>query len=302
MAKADVVGAVRRLNSSTKQRLRLRKIGIAAYRTATSTFRVFPPPRAFLNGPGKSGTHLLSDCVALLPRFAFSGRHFGLMSYAEDVRRPSQAFSLPADHERLSRFLRMCPNGMFVTAHAEFDEELRSIVSELEFKHVLLMRDPRDVAVSRAFFRKRLSWHPHHRYFTESLTTDEDRVMAVIEGFPASDISPVPLASVADDFRAYLGWLDCPEVLVVRFEDMVGPSGGKSRETQLETVQKIAEFVGRPIEHDEVASVADKMYDKSGFTYRKGIVGDWENHFNDAHRDSFERTAGDLLERLGYES
>ncbi|MGH6933448.1 MAG: sulfotransferase domain-containing protein, partial [Dongiaceae bacterium] len=34
---------------------------------------------------------------------------------------------------------------------------------------------------------------------------------------------------------------------------------------------------------------------------RKGAVGDWRNHFDDRARDIFERSAGPLLRRMGYD-
>lgn len=36
--------------------------------------------------------------------------------------------------------------------------------------------------------------------------------------------------------------------------------------------------------------------------YRKGVAGDWANHFTDAHKAAFEDRFGDLLVRLGYEA
>ena len=36
--------------------------------------------------------------------------------------------------------------------------------------------------------------------------------------------------------------------------------------------------------------------------FRKGVVGDWKNHFTHKHILDFEKIAGDLLEQLGYET
>jgi Sulfotransferase domain len=40
--------------------------------------------------------------------------------------------------------------------------------------------------------------------------------------------------------------------------------------------------------------------DPSSF-YRKGIAGDWKNHFTEEDRRAFKEEAGELLIRLGYE-
>ena len=302
VSSSSFVSALRRVNKKTMQHPRVRRFGIAAYRTGVRGIFFLPGPRVLLNGPSKSGTHLLSDCVALLPRMMFSGRHFGVVREAAQVKRPAQAFSLPSQRHSLGRFLARCPNGMFVTAHADHDPWMAETLAKLEFRHILLLRDPRDVVVSRAFFRKRLPWHPHHRYFTEVLKTDAERIMATIEGFPAQPTSPVPLESINDAFRRYLSWFDSQDLLTVRFEDLVGPVGGGQLAAQLNAVRKIADHIGRPIDDDEVVRVADRMYATSGLTYRKGVAGDWRNHFTDEHRAVFDRVSGDLLEVLGYGS
>lgn len=36
-------------------------------------------------------------------------------------------------------------------------------------------------------------------------------------------------------------------------------------------------------------------------TFRKGVTGDWKNHWNDAHKKKFKDLAGDFLIELGYE-
>jgi hypothetical protein len=38
-----------------------------------------------------------------------------------------------------------------------------------------------------------------------------------------------------------------------------------------------------------------------GSHYRKGIVGDWKNYLNEAHKAQFKEAAGDKLIELGYE-
>jgi hypothetical protein len=35
--------------------------------------------------------------------------------------------------------------------------------------------------------------------------------------------------------------------------------------------------------------------------YRKGVAGDWKNHFTEEDKRAFKALAGDMLIRLGYE-
>jgi hypothetical protein len=40
----------------------------------------------------------------------------------------------------------------------------------------------------------------------------------------------------------------------------------------------------------------------SGSHYRKGVSGDWMNHFDQGHREYFKARYGQLLVKLGYEA
>ena len=185
-----------------------------------------------LNGPGKSGTHLLNDCLSLMPKMMFSGKHFALSEFfAGPVDQPDPPFRrlvhpLPLDAARLKRYLQRCPQGMFVTAHAGFHPGLSHLVGELGFKHILLLRDPRDVAVSHAFYVTRDTLHDHHKYYTETLRSEEERLMASIRGFGEDAGRRKFLPPIGESFGAYLPWMGDPSTLVVRFEDMIGPLGG----------------------------------------------------------------------------
>ena len=44
----------------------------------------------------------------------------------------------------------------------------------------------------------------------------------------------------------------------------------------------------------------DKGEEEKSSFFRKGVVGDWENYFNDASFEVFRKQTGDLLHELGY--
>jgi hypothetical protein len=294
---------IRIANKRTKNNRTLRRVGIRTYSSVVRAHRFLPPPRVLLNGPPKSGTHLLSDCLSLMPKMVFSGRHFALADFFVDSGVHSHhAEPYPKLREAaLAKVLRRCPRGMFVTAHARFHPILEALIRELQFKQVLLLRDPRDVVVSHAFYVKREPLHFHHTYFTETLKSDEQRIMATIRGF-GSDVSHSrPLPPIGESFAGFVRWLDDPFTLAIRFEDLIDSRGTGDKEKQLNTVKTIGDFVGRPIDGERAQFIAQKMYGKGSLTFRKGQAGDWRNHFTEAHRHAFKETAGDMLVRLGYE-
>jgi hypothetical protein len=281
-----------------------RRLGVAGYRAAVGFNRFLPPPRILLNGPSKSGTHLLSDCLALLPKTMYSGRHFALAEFArsqrpvtDDGADPARPMSL--DERTLERFLRRCPQGMFVTAHARFHPRLSQLLADLGYRQLLLLRDPRDIVMSFTRYVVSRPNHHRHQYYTQVLSTDDERIMATITGVPT--LSP-PLQPMHTTVDSYLPWGAEPSTLVCKFEDLVGPLGQGSAETQVATVQAISQFLQRPIPLDHARAVADKMYSTASLTYRKGAIGDWRNHFSPAHRQTFKARAQGMLMQLGYES
>jgi sulfotransferase 6B1 len=302
--KSFLLSLIRFANKKTRSSRVLRQAGIRAYTSIVRANVFLPPPKVLLNGPGKSGTHLLGDCLSLMPKMMFSGRHFALPEFFYGPVEPSDPWfrppvsSPPLDVGRLKKYLGRCPQGMFVTAHARFHPDFSDLVKELRFKHVLLLRDPRDVAVSHAFYMLQDALHQHYGYYTKTLKSDEERLMASIRGFKNAENWLLP---VGESFGAYLPWTNDPSTLAVRFEDLIGLHGGGDAEKQLDEIVRIGSFVERPLSREQASQIARKMYGKGGLTFRKGRAGDWRNHFTEAHKRAFKDTAGELLIKLGYE-
>lgn len=293
---------VRFSNRHTKNSRALRQVGIEIYKSVIQLNKFLPAPQVLLNGPPKSGTHLLSDCLSLMPKMMFSGRHFALTDFFTSDTAVLPSGHPVADEQRLTAFLKRCPQGMFVTAHARFHPVLSSLIERLQFKHIFLLRDPRDIAVSHVFHVKREPLHPQHQHFTKVLNNDEERLMETIGNLKLLEgATGVPPRSAFDTLAGSLPWLTDPSTLVVRFEDLIGPQGGGDPVKQLDTIKRIGAFVERPLGEEHAHAIAHKMYGKQSSTFRKGQIGDWPNHFSNAHRDAFKEVMGERLIALGYE-
>lgn len=89
-------------------------------------------------------------------------------------------------------------------------------------------------------------------------------------------------------------------LMVLKFEDL--------KSAPEETIKRIFEFLGVKDTPEVVAMVAEntnisklkKDKDESGF-FRKGAIGDWQNHFSEEHKQLFKSIAGEQLINLGYE-
>ncbi|MBW1804586.1 MAG: hypothetical protein JRJ85_28140 [Deltaproteobacteria bacterium] len=110
--------------------------------------------------------------------------------------------------------------------------------------------------------------------------------------------------SIADEynpieaFRLSRVLLYHPEVLKVRFEDLIGPQGGGDSTTQIETIESIYAYLG--IAGMDAAKVAGQIFSKDSPTFRKGQIGSHKEFLSKEQLDKFHRLHGTLLKQYGY--
>jgi hypothetical protein len=271
---------------------------VPAYRAVARANVFLPGPRVFANSFPKGGTHLLSALLGELPRMMFSGVHCAAGDFTAGAPRADAA---NVDWDALRRTLRRVRNGQFMTAHFPYVEGLERELDDLGYRSLLILRDPRDVVVSAQHYVTTLDSHDLHRRFTEQFRTDNERIRATIEGFPADELGRGQ-DSIGERLGRYLPWLSMPEVLVVRFEDLIGQAGGGTRERQDELVEAIARHVGRPLSPGRVRAVAGRVWSDNSTTFRQGRAGGWRDELTPDHIALFKAVAGDQLIALGYEA
>jgi hypothetical protein len=154
-------------------------------------------------------------------------------------------------------------------------------------------RDPRAQIVSMVRFlasSEMVSRHPFAQVYRPILQGlgSMDRMLS----FAISDAA-FPFREV---YRQNRWMLFHPNVLKLRFEDLVGEEGGGSRESQREAVENWARFlaVGVPPE-----TLTENLFGATK-TFRKGTVDSWRDVFKPHHLKQFEREFGDVLEDYGY--
>ncbi len=159
-----------------------------------------------------------------------------------------------------------------------------------------IYRDPRDVIVSHVFYATEIyPGHGMHRYYTETLSTMEQRIDAAIKGVQEPGAQ---LSSIFAKYEHYVGWLQQPAVFALRFEDLI-----LDRRAALDRVlDHLAAhgFDPRPREQAKPALEGALRPQASG-TFRRGQTGDWRQHFTEANKQTFKSETGNLLQNLGYE-
>ena len=162
---------------------------------------------------------------------------------------------------------------------------------------VFVYRDPRDMIVSHVFYATEMHrGHGMHRYYTEVLRTMEERINAAIEGV---DEEGVELSNIKEKYEHHLGWLQIPEVLSLRFEDLI-----LDRDNALVC---LLNYLGQrgfsPImtQDHSVLALKEAIAPSRSGTFRKGKPGNWQGYFTSANKTLFKEVAGNLLIQLGYE-
>jgi hypothetical protein len=86
----------------------------------------------------------------------------------------------------------------------------------------------------------------------------------------------------------------------VRFEDLVGPQGGGSRDAQIDMLRRLARHLGASVGDEDLTRIADNLFGGT-FTFRKGEIGSWRQNLSADHQLQFKRIAGNVLVEMGYE-
>ncbi len=169
-------------------------------------------------------------------------------------------------------------------SHLKYTKESEDLLLNKEYKVLFNMRDPRDLAVARAYWIKALP-----EYFPGSI----DQTL--------QEILTNNIVNIANFYNTWLPWMDYPYVLTIRFEDLVGSKGRGNDSRQLATVKAIAKHLSVELSEERAQEIATDLFGITKNTFRKGQIGAWKHEFTAEHKELFKQYGGELLIKLGYE-
>lgn len=147
-------------------------------------------------------------------------------------------------------------------------------------KVVFITRDPRDIVTARYFNVLNEPTHRFHKY-------NGNEIMNLI------------IKEIDNNFRNKLSWRSYVETYSTTFEKVVG-----SKESREQEIKNIAKHLEIELTDEMLKDCVDNLVGSNELypTYfRKGIIGDWKNHFTEDHKKLFKEVAGQLLIQEGYE-
>ncbi|XP_064620660.1 sulfotransferase 1C2A-like [Lineus longissimus] len=245
----------------------------------------------------KSGTTLTQEMVYLV-------RHDGDTDKAGNeliTKRVPFLEALTADENCLAEKLSKMEHPRTFKVHSNVEVMENAVLSQ-KTRVVYVMRNPKDTLVSLFYFyriNKGLGNFPGtwNQFF--------DMAMA--------DFDNMLFGNMLDHFSGWWSLRHLPNVLITRFEDLV-------RNPEQE-IARIAEFCGKDGMSEETIDKitqatrfdtmkknpktnyqsSDAMDMSVGQFMRKGIIGDWKNHFTIAQNETFDRLIQEKLTGTGLE-
>lgn len=264
------------------------KYAQAVLRWKRLSFHDAPP--IFGNSKPKSGSHLLLQILNGFTR---------IMPYkyveADPVRTITKDGKRKTEADVLKE-LKSIPRGVIGWGYVEPSPQNVSFLCGPDRVNYFIYRDPRDLLVSQVFFATDMNEeHGMHEYY-KSLPDFGQRLKVAITGI---DQDGVYMVGVKQRYAAVFEWLVQPNVMCIRFEDLIN-----NRDVTLDAMLDEVESLGYkiPTPREQALSIlVEAIQPKKSHTFRSGKTGGWREHFTEEHKQLFKDMTGDLLVKLGYE-
>lgn len=247
----------------------------------------YPQETLFVGGLPKSGTTWLEKMLCTLD--GFTDIMIPEAVYYGEKHNESHTFDFPKN-----TFTQLKKALTVLKLHCHGSQSNFDILKANEIQFVVIYRDLRDVAVSYIFYIKRTTYHPEHRKY-KTLSTKDALLTFSREVLPS-----------------YVKWIDSwhqyenePSCCIIRYEDL--------KEDTFNQMKTIFNHYGISLSDDKIKDIIEvnsfkKLsggrkqgeQSKSSF-FRKGISGDWKNHFDEDVISAFKKEMGNYIEKYGYE-
>ncbi len=262
--------------------------------------------KLFVNSLPKSGTNLLQRMVELIG-FKYSNRSIA-------------ASSIMGKYKLLKTFMRgnifgdfgvnigldydVCVsnkwlayqlniNGFYyLSGHSAYSEYLHNLLKLKNIQTLHIIRDPRDVIISSIFYTQTNKQHLLYK-FCKNMKFDELFYLYLYGG----KIGKYYINSYKEILLRTIKWYDKENVLIIKFEDIVGEKGGGDDEKQYNVLLNVKDFLN--IDFDLIY-VRDNLYGKSK-TFRKGKIFQWKNELDNKLIYDINNFLGDEIKKMGYD-
>lgn len=233
----------------------------------------------FIAALPKSGSTWLRDMFCSIPGFyGFQPHHVTPTDY--NLR--------PDTFRSYDRYLAV------LHLHTYWSPQNEDILNKERLRYVIIYRDLRDAVVSWYFFVSKIRSNHYLRDAVAPLSIEQG-IHYYIDHFLASEVQWIR------DWRAHRETAMSMELTYEHLRANTLSVFGEACRFVLGDVPAL--LIQEAVASNDFERVSGRkagQEDPSSFA-RKGISGDWRNHFTAEHKARFKELAGDLLIDLGYE-
>lgn len=281
--------------------------------------------RVLINSLPKSGTHLLTKAIEIFGYKEYATHrsypkrildYFGwgtprFLNYKEakkSLKKTGQEEQIGVgvltpyrvNLPTLRYWLERIPEGQYIQGHLPYTSVLHPLIENLNYRHLVIIRDPRAVIASLLPFvlaARPTGMGDHFLAEDFKLMSPSQRLNFILEGGYAPQ-AKVHIKSFAEVYNSLLAWREQPGCLLIHFEDLVGPQGGGNIERQIAVIKNISSHLDLP--WDEKNKLTKDIYDSASRTFRMGKIDGWKNSLSHGEIHRLIQYCEPLCDEWGY--
>jgi hypothetical protein len=241
----------------------------------------------FIAGLPKSGTTWLEGMIAGFPGY-------GPVMIPEAVRYElltggSHDYDLPAD-----TFNRFREALAVFKLHVHGSSSNVALLHSARLRYIVIYRDLRDVAVSYCFYVRKTPWHPEFSIYSR---------ISVQEGM--AHFGRTLLPQYAEWIRSWHRHRDPDLGIEIRYEDLLCNTTQWLTQAAihfgLHPSEEMVKNIAESNSFKRLSGGRNQGEQRAQSFFRKGIAGDWINHFTPELKKLYKDKIGAFLVELGYE-
>jgi len=222
-----------------------------------------------LSIPG-SGTHLIMKLLNLLGMNEFFCYNSDKKEYDFSILPEEGDYAFAAHASPCEKHYNQIKRGIFIT------------------------RDPRDIVISTYFNARKIGEYPHLNHLPK-----DEWLMAFIKGYPGEYQGKKGIyQGINWLFKHQINWRTRPGIYFTRYENFM------EEDSMRKEIINIANHLEIQLTEEKLDYCMKNLLGSNPLypeRFRKGIVGDWKNHFKKEHRIAIDEEIDNLLIEEGYE-
>ena len=189
----------------------------------------------------------------------------------------------------------------YMLSHIPYSTDMEKLLKVLEWKNIVIVRDPRDQCASMLHKLKIKKNNPASYYLYQHLKSDSERIKALINGYDGLH-NTRGMVSLETMYKSVLAWKGKSNFIFVKFEDLIGPKGGGTLERQKTTITQILRHIEyEHYDNDKIVERIAKHCFGTTNSFWKGQIGNWKNVFDKEVSEILKNNLADLLDQLEYD-